>query len=73
MGNEENAVRFMQLNMLFHLSQRWRKSVPEVVEVDKRYDLLDFIRCGYESFHLMGNKGIALEIEDYITGSGGVL
>ena len=73
MSQEENAVRFMQLNMLFQLSERWKKSMQEVVSIDKKYDLLGFIRLGYESFHLMGEKGIALEIEEYITQNGGVL
>jgi hypothetical protein len=38
----------------------------EFVELDRRLDILGFIHEGYEPFHLMGDKGILEEVEEYI-------
>jgi hypothetical protein len=41
-------------------------TVQEFLELDKKFDLLDFIALSYEPFHLMGNQGILNEIQEWI-------
>jgi len=44
----------------------------EFLKLDKKVDILGFIREGYGVFHLMGDEGILNEIEDYVREKGGV-
>ncbi|MDR2653089.1 MAG: type V CRISPR-associated protein Cas12a/Cpf1 [Prevotellaceae bacterium] len=41
-------------------------TVQEFLELDKKFNLLDFITVSYEPFHLMGNQGILNEIQKWI-------
>jgi hypothetical protein len=40
--------------------------VNEFLKLDKKIDILGFIREGYGVFHLMGDQGILDEIEEYV-------
>jgi hypothetical protein len=38
----------------------------EFVKLDDECDVLGFLRDGYEPFHLTGEQGVLLEVEEYI-------
>ncbi|MDR2669702.1 MAG: DUF3791 domain-containing protein [Desulfovibrio sp.] len=38
----------------------------EFVKLDDEYDVLGFLRDGYEPFHLTGEQGVLREVEDYL-------
>jgi len=38
----------------------------EFIKLDDECDVLGFLRDGYEVFHLAGEQGVLLEVEDYI-------
>jgi hypothetical protein len=38
----------------------------EFVKLDDECDVLDFLRDGYEPFHLTGEQGVLREVEDYL-------
>jgi hypothetical protein len=41
-------------------------SPKEFLKLDKKIDILGFIREGYEVFHLTGDQGVLMEIEEYV-------
>jgi hypothetical protein len=38
----------------------------DFVKLDDECEVLDFLREGYEPFHLTGTEGVLREVEDYI-------
>jgi len=38
----------------------------EFIMLDAEYDVLGFLRDGYEPFHLTGAEGVLREVEEYI-------
>jgi hypothetical protein len=56
----------LQVSMMYYLMNRWNKSIDEFLEMDKRFNILWLLRIGYERFHLTGDEGIAIEIEEHI-------
>jgi hypothetical protein len=64
----------MKLNQVAHLLteithtyMRQRGINPsEFCELDRKFNILNFIEIGYEPFHLTGTQGVIDEIDDYI-------
>ncbi|MDR0272336.1 MAG: DUF3791 domain-containing protein [Clostridiales bacterium] len=57
---------FLQVQ-ISNLYIRKRGITPkEFVKLDKECDVLEFLRDGYETFHLTGTQGILREVEEYI-------
>jgi len=61
----------LQVDIMYYLIKRWKKTFEEFFELDARYGILRLLRIGYEPFHLTGDEGIALEIEKHIMECGG--
>jgi hypothetical protein len=70
-GVEVNRAIILQVSMMYYLVNRWKKSFNEFFELDKKYSILRLIRDSYEPFHLTGEEGIAIEIENHIKQCGG--
>ena len=64
-----DQILFMQAGIANMYMKKHRLSPKEFLKLDKKLDILGFIREGYEPFHLMGDIGILNEVEDYIRGS----
>ena len=71
--NLEDSIVYLQVTMSSYLINRWRITPQKFVEMDKKYNLLWYIRLCYEPFHLIGDEGIAEEIERFIKDQGGVI
>ena len=63
-----DQILFMQAGIANMYMKKHGLSPREFLKLDKKLDILGFIHEGYESFHLMGDKGILSEVEDYIRG-----
>ena len=61
-----DTVIYMQVEISNQYMRKYNITLDEFLDLDEKYDLLEFIREGYEPFHLMGNEGILLEINEYI-------
>ena len=61
-----NPVIYLQVEIANLYMNRNNLALDEFLDLDEKYDLLTYIAEGYEPFHLMGNEGILLEIDDYI-------
>ena len=64
----------MKLNQVAHLQteiahayMRERNLKPvDFIDLDRKYDILNFIANGYEPFHLTGTQGVIDEVDDFI-------
>ena len=62
-----DQVLFMQAGIANMFMKKHRLSPKEFLKLDKKIDILGFIREGYEPFHLMGDNGILIEVEEYVS------
>jgi hypothetical protein len=46
--------------------KKHKLSPKEFLNLDKKVDILGFINEGYDVFHLMGDKGILNEVDEYV-------
>jgi len=61
-----DQILFMQAGIANMYMKKHGLSPKEFLKLDKKYNILNFIHEGYEPFHLMGDKGILIEVENYI-------
>ncbi|MDR0852060.1 MAG: DUF3791 domain-containing protein [Clostridiales Family XIII bacterium] len=61
-----DPVLLMQVEIMNQYINNKKITIQEFLSIDDKYRLLDYIRAGYEPFHLMGDEGILNEIEEYI-------
>jgi hypothetical protein len=65
-----NGILYLQAQIA-HLYMRKHTLTPaEFLELDKKYEILGFLKTGYEPFHLTGPEGVLRELEDYIESRG---
>ena len=61
-----DQVLYMQTGIVNMYMKKHKLSPKEFLKLDKKIDILGFIQEGYEPFHLIGDKGILKEIEEYV-------
>jgi hypothetical protein len=61
-----NQILYMQAGIANLYMKKRDLSPDEFLKLDKKIDILGFIREGYGVFHLMGDQGILDEIEEYV-------
>ena len=61
-----DPVIYMQVEIANQYMLKYNVSLDEFLELDEKYDVLVYIGEGYEPFHLMGNEGILIEVNDYV-------
>jgi len=61
-----NQILYMQAGIANLYMKKRNLSPDEFLKLDKKIDILGFIREGYDVFHLMGDQGILDEIEEYV-------
>lgn len=66
-----DSLIYLQVSVAQNLIYKWGVTPERFVELDDEYNILKYIRAGYENFNLMGDKGITLEIEEFIKNQGG--
>ena len=61
-----DQILFMQAGIANMYMKKHNLSPGDFLKLDKKLDILGFIHEGYEPFHLMGDKGILDEVEEYV-------
>jgi hypothetical protein len=61
-----DQILYMQAGIANLYMKKRKLSPMEFLKLDKKVDILGFIREGYDLFHLMGDKGILNEIDEYV-------
>jgi hypothetical protein len=60
------SVLYLQASIAKLYMKKHGISVKEFLELDKKFDILGFLKIGYEPFHLTGDMGVLNEVEEYI-------
>jgi len=61
--DQETYLQVIISNMYI---RKHKITAREFIELDDKCEVLDFLREGYEPFHLTGTQGVLREVEDYI-------
>ena len=61
-----DQVLYMQASIANMYMKKHKLTPKEFLKMDKKIDILGFIQEAYEPFHLMGDRGILREVEDYV-------
>ena len=61
-----NPVVFLQIHISRLFMERHTLNPQEFLSLDAKKDILDFLRLGYEPFHLTGDEGILDELDAYV-------
>ncbi|MCL2498823.1 MAG: DUF3791 domain-containing protein [Defluviitaleaceae bacterium] len=64
---------FFQVSIVHKLLNRWHIEPIEFLKLDEKFNILSFLREGYDLFHLNGDMGTIEEVEGFIKEQGGVL
>ncbi|MDR1134397.1 MAG: DUF3791 domain-containing protein [Synergistaceae bacterium] len=60
------SVLYLQASIAKLYMKKHSMSVKEFLEIDRKFDILGFLKIGYEPFHLTGDTGVLNEVEEYI-------
>jgi hypothetical protein len=61
-----DGVTYLQARISNLYIRKHGISPQEFVKLDDAWDVLGFLRDGYEPFHLTGDQGVLQEVEEYI-------
>ena len=63
-----DPIVFLQAHLSILFMERHEISPQDFLELQKKKDILGFLRLGYEPFHLTGDEGILEKLDDYVYG-----
>ena len=61
-----DPVVFLQAHFSRLFMERHNLTPEEFLTLNKKKDILGFLRIGYESFHLTGDEGVLEELDNYL-------
>ena len=61
-----DPVIFLQAHFCRSFMERHGLTPQEFLELNKKKDIIGFLRIGYEPFHLTGDEGVLEELDDYV-------
>lgn len=71
--DHQDHVLYLMVSKSLYLMNRWDIDSENFLVLNERYSILEFLKAGYESFHLTGDEGIALDVEQFIQDQGGTI
>ena len=63
-----DPVVFLQAHFCILFMERHKLPPQEFLALQKKKDILGFLRSGYEPFHLTGDEGVLEEMDAYVFG-----
>lgn len=70
MDREQRDILFMQTRMIRLASERWNKTIDEIVAIFKKYQVLQYVKIAYGIFECEGDDTVLDEIEGYLEKKG---
>ena len=71
--DEKEQILYMQTRLLRTASEKWGKSMADVINIYSQYNVLEYIESCYEIFHVQGDEVNLEDIENYLRTRGAVL
>lgn len=63
-----DPVAFLQSHFSRLFMERHNLTPNEFLALDRKKDIIGFLRLGYEPFHLTGDEGVLEELDNYVYG-----
>ena len=64
-----DRVTYLQAHFSRLFMARHSLTPKEFLELNKKKDIIGFLRISYEPFHLTGDEGVLEELDDYVFSS----
>ena len=61
-----DPVVFLQAHFSRLFMERHNLTPQEFLALNKKKDIIGFLRIGYEPFHLTGDEGVLEELDNYV-------
>jgi len=61
-----DPVIFLQVHFSRLFMERHNLTPEEFLTLNKKKDIIGFLRDGYEPFHLTGDEGVLEELDNYV-------
>ncbi|MCL2814679.1 MAG: DUF3791 domain-containing protein [Oscillospiraceae bacterium] len=61
-----DPVIYLQAHFCRLFMERHGLTPQEFLELNKKKDIIGFLRIGYEPFHLTGDEGVLEELDEYV-------
>jgi len=61
-----NPIIFLQVHYARLFMERHNLTPEQFLDLDKKKDIIGFLRECYEPFHLTGDEGVLEELDNYI-------
>ena len=71
--NEKEQILYMQARLSRAASEKWGKSMADVMNIYSKYHVLEYIESCYEIFHVQGDEANFEDVENYLRAKGAVL
>lgn len=65
-----SEITYMQVRLARLASERWRRPIGEVGRIFARYRVFEYIRDGYDAFHVEGDEAVWEELQPYLRSRG---
>ena len=63
-----NPVIYLQAHFARAFMKRHNMTPEEFIKLNKEKNILRFLRISYEPFHLTGDEGVLIELDNYVFG-----
>ena len=71
--DEKEQILYMQTRLSRTASEKWGKSMADVIDIYSQYHVLEDIENCYEIFNVKGDEANLEDIENYLRTRGAVL
>lgn len=71
--NERQQITYMQARICRMASERWNKTLKDVIVLFNSYKVLEYIEAGFGIFHMEGDEAVFEDITSYLQEKGAVI
>ena len=61
-----SSITYLQAHFARLFMERHNLDVKDFLDLNRKKDILGFLRLGYEPFHLTGDEGVLEELDAYV-------
>lgn len=71
--SESDQILYMQSRLSRKATEKWNKSLPEVIAIFTQYKVFEYIEECYGIFHVQGDDANLEDVESYLSNKGASL
>lgn len=70
MKSEQEEITFMQTRLIRLATEKWEKTLDQVLDIFTDNNVFQYIENAYGIFHCEGDEAVLSDIEDYLRNKG---